>query len=90
MSDEVWKRDEIESPCVSICLIHPEAKLCIGCLRTGEEIARWSALTSEERREIMSSLDERKSLLPKRRGGRSGRRTGALPRTPGYFDQEEG
>ena len=26
MSDEVWTRDEIESPCVKICLIHPEAE----------------------------------------------------------------
>lgn len=73
MSDEVWARDEIESPCVKICLIHPEAKLCVGCLRTGEEIASWSSMSVDERREIMAQLSERKSRLPGRRGGRGGR-----------------
>ncbi len=40
MSDETWSREEIESPCVKVCVIHPGAKLCVGCLRTAEEIAR--------------------------------------------------
>ena len=45
MSEEIWRRDEIESPCVKICVIHPRAKICAGCFRTGEEIAAWSRLT---------------------------------------------
>ena len=73
MSDEVWRRDEIESPCVKVCVLHPEARICIGCHRTGEEIAGWSRLSREERRTIMETLPERKSLLPGRRGGRKGR-----------------
>ena len=70
MSDEVWRREEIESPCVKICVLHPEARICIGCHRTGEEIATWSRMSREERRDIMSALPERKTLLPGRRGGR--------------------
>lgn len=73
MSDEVWKRAEIESPCVKICLIHPEARICLGCHRTGTEIAEWSRMTPERRREIMAELPARKVLLPGRRGGRAGR-----------------
>jgi hypothetical protein len=73
MSDEVWKRAEIESPCVKICLIHPEARICLGCHRTPDEIAGWSRMTPERRREIMADLPARKSLLPGRRGGRAGR-----------------
>ncbi|MCG6885251.1 MAG: DUF1289 domain-containing protein [Silicimonas sp.] len=73
MSDEVWQREEIESPCVKICVLHPEARICLGCYRTGEEIAGWSRLTREERRAIMATLPDRKSLLPGRRGGRAGR-----------------
>ena len=23
MTDEVWKRDEVASPCVNICVVHP-------------------------------------------------------------------
>ena len=73
MSGEVWKRAEIESPCVKICLVHPEARICLGCHRTPDEIAAWSRLTPEERRAIMAELPGRKALLPGRRGGRAGR-----------------
>ena len=73
MSDEVWKRAEIESPCVKICLIHPEARICIGCHRTGEEITQWSRMSPEARRAIMAELPARVSRLPRRRGGRAGR-----------------
>ncbi len=73
MSDDVWKRDEIESPCVKVCILHPEAGICLGCYRTREEIAGWSRLTPEERQEIMGTLQARHALLPGRRGGRKGR-----------------
>lgn len=74
--DEVWKRDEIDSPCVRICVLHPGARLCMGCFRTGEEIARWSRMTPEERREIMAVLPEREPLIAKAAPAlRPGRRT---------------
>ncbi len=73
MSDDVWKRDEIESPCTKVCVLHPEARICLGCFRTGDEIAGWGRMTRDERREIMEVLPDRKSLLPGRRGGRKGR-----------------
>ena len=71
--DEVWRRAEIESPCVKICLIHPEARICIGCLRSADEIAGWSRMTPEARRAIMAELPGRGGLLARRRGGRAGR-----------------
>ena len=74
MSDEVWSRDEIESPCIKVCVLHPEAGICIGCYRTRHEIAGWSRLSREDRRAIMDGLSERKSLLPGRRGGRAARK----------------
>ncbi len=61
--DEVWKRDEIDSPCVKVCVLHPGAKLCMGCYRTGDEIARWSRMAPEERRSIMDALPEREPLI---------------------------
>ena len=63
MSDDLWRRDEIESPCTNICQIHPGARICIGCLRTGEEIAAWSRLSAERRREIMAALPSRAPRL---------------------------
>jgi predicted Fe-S protein YdhL (DUF1289 family) len=73
MSDEVWKRAEIESPCVKVCVIHPEARICAGCHRTIEEIGGWSRMTPEDRRRIMAELPERAERLRVRRGGRRGR-----------------
>ena len=69
----VWTREEVESPCVRICVVHPEARICTGCLRTIEEIGGWSKMSREERREIMDALPDRASLLRKRRGGRAAR-----------------
>ena len=73
MSDDLWARDEIESPCVKICVIHPAEGLCTGCLRTLDEIAGWSQMTPEARRAIMAGLEARRARLTQRRGGRSGR-----------------
>ena len=69
----VWTRKEIESPCVRVCVVHPEARICTGCYRTTDEIARWSKMTPEERREIMATLPGRAPMLRKRRGGRAAR-----------------
>lgn len=73
MTDDIWSRDEIESPCIKICMIHPEAKLCVGCYRTSDEIMIWSRLSPEARRAVMDDLPGRKSQLPGRRGGRAAR-----------------
>jgi predicted Fe-S protein YdhL (DUF1289 family) len=69
----IWVRDEVESPCVKICVIHPAAGICAGCLRTLDEIGRWSAMTSDARRAVMAELPGRADLLKKRRGGRAAR-----------------
>ena len=73
MKDEVWKRDEIQSPCVKLCVVHPEERLCVGCLRSREEIATWSRLSHEARAAVMADLPARAPRLAKRRGGRMGR-----------------
>ena len=73
VQDDLWRRDKIESPCVKICVVHPDARICVGCLRTLEEISDWSRMTPEERRTIMSGLSARRSQLGHRRGGRGGR-----------------
>lgn len=70
----VWARDEIDSPCVRVCVVHPEARICMGCHRTTDEIRLWSKMSADERRDIMQALPERAPLLrPRRRGGRAAR-----------------
>lgn len=74
MSDEVWRREAIESPCVKVCVVHPETGLCLGCHRTVEEIAAWSGMTPDARAAVMAALPARASLAkPRRRGGRAAR-----------------
>lgn len=72
-SDEIWKRAEIESPCIKICVIHPEARLCTGCLRSIDEITEWSRMSPDSRSEVMAALPARKSQIAQRRGGRAAR-----------------
>ncbi|KJZ20389.1 DUF1289 domain-containing protein [Loktanella sp. S4079] len=72
-TDDIWARNEIESPCVKICVIHPQSRLCTGCLRTIDEIGAWSSLSAEARRDIIAQLPGRQSQISKRRGGRAAR-----------------
>ena len=65
--------ERIASPCVRLCVIHTEAQVCTGCLRTIEEITAWTRYNDAERRAIMAALPDRAPLLRQRRGGRSGR-----------------
>lgn len=71
--DEVWKRDEIDSPCINICVIHPEARLCTGCYRSIDEISQWSKMDADDRAVVMAELPARATLVVKRRGGRAAR-----------------
>ncbi len=49
----------IQTPCTKICTIDPASGLCVGCGRTLDEIARWSALTDDERTRVMAELPRR-------------------------------
>jgi predicted Fe-S protein YdhL (DUF1289 family) len=73
MSDEIWKRAEIDSPCIKVCVIHPATRLCTGCLRSIDEIGAWSSLTPAARQAVIDDLPARAPLLRKRRGGRAAR-----------------
>jgi predicted Fe-S protein YdhL (DUF1289 family) len=51
----------MRSPCVKVCQMDPAQGLCIGCLRTLDEIARWGGMSDAEREAIMAALPSRKS-----------------------------
>ncbi len=73
MSDDIWKREEVESPCIKICVVHPEARICTGCLRSIDEITAWGRMSNDARLAVMAELPGRQSLLKVRRGGRAAR-----------------
>lgn len=49
----------IASPCVSVCRISDQTGLCVGCLRTLEEIALWSQYANEEKAEVLWRVNQR-------------------------------
>ena len=53
----------IVSPCIGVCRLDRDG-YCEGCLRSGDEIARWVAMGEGERRRL---LDE---VLPQREAAR--------------------
>ncbi|PWR04177.1 DUF1289 domain-containing protein [Meridianimarinicoccus roseus] len=78
MTDPVWKRDEIESPCINICVIHPQTRLCTGCARSIDEITAWSRMSADDRRAVMTALPQRVPAPTNRRGGRAARQVPKL------------
>jgi predicted Fe-S protein YdhL (DUF1289 family) len=51
----------LDSPCIDVCQLDPITRVCIGCLRTIDEIARWSTYTTAERRRVLAELPARKA-----------------------------
>lgn len=65
MADE----DEIASPCISICKMdaalgtiaeRAAGGLCVGCLRTLDEIIEWGRAAPERKRAIWSLIESRR------------------------------
>ncbi len=51
----------LRSPCVKVCEMDPVRRLCIGCWRTLDEIARWGAMSETEREAVMAALPAREA-----------------------------
>lgn len=51
--------DPIASPCTLVCTLDRAGETCLGCGRTREEIARWTAFSDAERAAIMAELPAR-------------------------------
>ncbi len=63
----------VSTPCVKICVIDQVTGFCIGCGRTGSEIAQWPFIPEDERRSLMDTLPARLKGMTSReaRGGRT-------------------
>ena len=60
----------VTSPCVSICTVDRALGLCMGCLRTLQEIGQWRTLTDDDKRACVARCDERAKTMTRR--GRDG------------------
>jgi len=51
---------EVASPCVGVCELQPETRLCAGCLRTVAEITEWRNASAHRRVEILAAVADRR------------------------------
>ena len=49
----------VPSPCISVCRMNETSGLCEGCLRTLDEIARWSTLREAGKRGVWALIGQR-------------------------------
>ncbi len=61
--------DPVPSPCISICKMDPRAGdaaeraaggLCVGCLRTLDEIVEWGTADDDRKRAIVAAISGRR------------------------------
>ncbi|HKX94178.1 MAG TPA: DUF1289 domain-containing protein [Methylibium sp.] len=50
----------VASPCINVCRMNERSGLCEGCLRTIDEIALWSRLDDETKREVWALIAQRR------------------------------
>jgi predicted Fe-S protein YdhL (DUF1289 family) len=53
---------EVPSPCIGVCTLAPNG-MCIGCLRTSEEIGMWLSYSADDRKLILHELPRRLESL---------------------------
>lgn len=68
----------IASPCTGVCHLDGGTGLCLGCARSGDEIAGWRDTPAAERQRIWRDLPGRRARL------------GAQAAGPGILDQTAG
>jgi len=53
----------VASPCISVCRMDAATGLCVGCLRTIDEIAEWSVLDEGARRDVWTAIAQRRARM---------------------------
>jgi uncharacterized protein len=52
----------IASPCIGVCTLDQQTKLCLGCLRSNAEIAAWRDADSNMRLRILERVSLRRAM----------------------------
>ena len=59
----------IKTPCIKVCIVEHKSGVCLGCGRTIDEIASWTAYSDGDRSRIMAELPRRFEAM-RRRGAK--------------------
>jgi predicted Fe-S protein YdhL (DUF1289 family) len=60
MSGPQEPEPSLPSPCLGICLMDPQSRMCRGCLRTIDEIRDWYTASATDKRAILERLVRRR------------------------------
>ena len=53
----------VRAPCVKVCAMNEETRLCEGCGRTQDERDWWVAYTPEQQREVLRRCEQRRAAI---------------------------
>ena len=53
----------LPSPCVAVCQLDEGSGLCLGCYRTGAEIAAWRSMSPAEQHDLLDTLRDRRAVI---------------------------
>lgn len=53
------RKKKIKSPCQLICT-YDENRICIGCFRSLEEVAKWDSFTEEQKQQVLDNIIKRR------------------------------
>lgn len=54
----------LASPCINICRMDADSGLCVGCLRTLDEIILWARTDDRTRAAILAAVADRRQQQP--------------------------
>ncbi len=58
--------NQIETPCILVCVLEQKSGHCYGCGRTRDEIADWTKYSNQQRTMLMQELSTRVDKLERR------------------------
>ncbi len=50
----------VPSPCVKICVLDPDTRMCRGCFRSIDEVAEWVEYSPEEKLAVLERIAQRR------------------------------
>jgi predicted Fe-S protein YdhL (DUF1289 family) len=58
--------ESVTSPCIGVCTVDKEWNMCIGCLRTLQEIGAWRLMSLLEKKAVVAACAERVKTVVRR------------------------
>ncbi|MGJ8619033.1 MAG: DUF1289 domain-containing protein [Methylophilaceae bacterium] len=57
------RNEEIQSPCIGVCVVDDSTGLCQGCFRSTDEIQAWWDLDNAQKEIVVTQAKEREAAV---------------------------